>query len=219
MDDNDDLPPIYLLLLTTLVLYLPPWPWYHPWMEYSKIFPPQRLWSENLTLRQMQKSIRWLGRPVIDVVFVKRRGCLFGWLGLIWEKGRESLDWLSLMLRLWDWDFQNWVYVPSLLIGGGGLELGLFFNNMDTGSGVLAVMFYFFCCCFECCGFQLHWFLLLMSLLPHFEPCVWRWFALSIRLWGRLLKEFIPTRCQDEDVLWILFWILNTVFLGSTPID
>ena len=77
----------------------------------------------------------------------------------------------------------------------------------------------FFCCCLHCCGFQLHWFLLLMSLLPHFEPCVWRWFALSIRLWGRLLKEFIPTRCQDEDVLWILFWILNTVFLGSTPID
>lgn len=52
-----------------------------------------------------------------------------GLLGPVWEnggKGAESLDWLSLMLRLWDWDFQNWVYVPSLLIGGGGLELGLF---------------------------------------------------------------------------------------------
>lgn len=53
----------------------------------------------------------------------------------------QSLDWLSFVLRLWD--FQTWVYVPSLLSGGGNLELGLFFD-MDTGSGVLVVMFYIF---------------------------------------------------------------------------
>ena len=31
-------------------------------------------------------------------------------------------------------------------------------------------------------GFSSTGCLLLMSLSPHFEPCVWRWFALSIRL-------------------------------------